>query len=154
MPIELRTQRDGRLRETWYGRYECNGRRHYANLDVKLAGTPPASLSLKEEGDAAFERSRATAQAKLDAVLTEIHSKQNAGRLVEKLYEIKTGESIKSVKLDDLAEEWAKIPRKRLPNERYAGQCQSTLRRFAEFVRTENSKAEEIAQIIEKRIVE
>ena len=54
MPVELRTQRDGRIRDSWYGRYEINGRKQYLNLDVKVAGTPPASLSLKDEGDAAF----------------------------------------------------------------------------------------------------
>jgi hypothetical protein len=49
MPIELRTQRDGRVRDTWYGRYEINGRRQYLNLNVKVAGTPPASLSLRRK---------------------------------------------------------------------------------------------------------
>ncbi len=67
MPLELRTQRDGRLRRKWYGRYEANGHRYTVNLGVKILGTPAASLSLKEEGDGAFERSRATAQAKLDS---------------------------------------------------------------------------------------
>src|SRR4051794_29169067 len=55
MPVELKKQRDGSLRPTWYGRYEVNGRKQYLNLDVKVAGNPPASLSLRDEGDAAFE---------------------------------------------------------------------------------------------------
>ena len=69
MPIELRTQRDGRPRPNWYGRYEINGRRQYVNLDIKVAGVPPASMSLKDQGDTAFEVSRAAAQAKLDQLL-------------------------------------------------------------------------------------
>lgn len=40
-----------------------------------------------------------------------------------------------------------KIPRKRKPDDRYAAKCQSTLARFAEFVRQENSKADEIAHV-------
>ena len=147
MPLEFRKQRDGRIRDVWFGRYEVNGRRFCLNLGVKIAGNPPASLSLKDEGDAAFERSRAVAQAELDRLAEESHQKRDSARLVEKLYEIKTGETIKSVKLDELAEEWAKIPRRREPDERYASQCQSTLRRFADFVRQENNKADELAHV-------
>jgi integrase len=147
MPLELRWKLSGPLRPFWYGRYEVNGKRYCPNLGVKIAGTPPASMSLMDEGDAAFERSRAAAQAKLDSIVEEARSKRNAAGLVEKLYEIKTGEAIKSVKLAELADEWAKIERKREPNERYASQCQSTLRRFVEFVRQENPKADEIAHV-------
>ena len=147
MPLELKAQRDGRLRDNWYGRYEINGRKIFVNLGVKIAGTPPEKLSVREEGDKEFERSRATAQAKLDSIVEEVRTKQGSARLVEKLYEIKTGEAIKSVKLTALADEWAKIARRREPNARYAAQCQSTLNRFAGFVRQENPKVLEIAQI-------
>jgi integrase len=147
MPLELKAQRDGRLRDNWYGRYEINGRKIFVNLGVKIAGTPPEKLSVREEGDKEFERSRATAQAKLDSIVEEVRTKQGSARLVEKLYEIKTGETIKSVKLGALADEWAKIARRREPNARYASQCQSTLKRFAVFVRQENPKVLEIAQI-------
>lgn len=147
MPLELRRQRDGSLRDTWYGRFEVDGKIQYVNLDVKVAGTPPASLSLRDEGDTAFERSRATAQAKLDSIVEQARSKQGSERLVEKLYEIKTGEAVKSVRLTKLSEEWVKIPRKRKPDDRYASQCQSTLARFAEFVQKLNPKADEIAHV-------
>jgi integrase len=147
MPLELRTQRDGRLRSTWYGRYEVNGRLFRPNLLVRISGTPPASNSLRDEGNAAFERSRAAAQAKLDGILEEARTKQGSARLVEKLYEIKTGEVIKSVLLANLPQEWAKIPRKRNLDTRYASQCQSTLKRFVAFVHQENVKATEIAHI-------
>ena len=147
MPVELKTQRDGRIRDTWYGRYEINGRKHYLNLDVKVAGNPPASLSLRDEGDGAFERSRATALAKLEAIVEEARSQRSSERLVEKLYEIKTGEQIKSVKLSELPTEWGKIARKRTPDERYAKQCMSRLAQFAAFVRGQNAKAEEIAHV-------
>ena len=145
MPLEFRRQRDGSFRNVWFGAFEINGKRFAQNLGVKIAGTPPASL--KEEGDAAFERSRATAQAKLDGIVEEARSKQGSERLVEKLYEIKTGEAVKSVRLTNLSEEWLKIARKRKPDDRYASQCQSTLKRFAEFVQKLNPKAEEIAHV-------
>lgn len=147
MPLELRTQRDGRLRDTWYGRYEINGKLIRPNLGVKIVGTPPASGSLRDTGDVAFERSRATAQAKLDGIVEEARTVRSAGRLAEMVYEATTGEAIKSVKLDELAAEWERLPRKHEPDERYASQCKKTLERFVEFVRTHNGKAAELAQV-------
>ena len=147
MPLELRIEKDGRVRPFWYGRFEINGQRQCLNLGVKVKGTPPASLSLRDEGDLDFERSRVAARAKLDSVIEEARTKQGSVRLVEKLYEIKTGEAIKTVLLENLFQEWAKIPRRRKLNERYSSQCQSTLKRFAEFVRSENVKATEIAHV-------
>jgi integrase len=147
MPLEFRKQRDGTLRDVWFGAFEVNGKRSCINLGVRIAGTPPTSLSLKDEGDSAFERSRATALAKLESIVEEARSQRSSERLVEKLYEIKTGEQIKSVKLADLPAEWANIARKRTPDDRYARQCQSRLKQFADFVRGQNSKAEEIAHV-------
>ena len=147
MPLEFRKQRDGRLRDVWFGRFEINGKRFCYNLGLKIAGTPPESLSLMDDGDAAFERSRAAAQAKLDGIVEEARTRLGSARLVEKLYEIKTGEAIRSVPLSNLPEEWAKIARKRKPNARYSSQCQSTLKRFTAFVRHENVKTVEIAHI-------
>ncbi len=49
------------------------------NLGVKIAGTPPASLSLRDKGDTAFERSRATAQAKLDQIVEEARTNRLRG---------------------------------------------------------------------------
>ena len=122
-------------------------RRPLINLGIKIKGTPPTSLSLKDEGNMDFERSRVVAQAKLDSVIEEARTKQGSVRLVEKLYEIKTGEVIRTVLLENLFQEWAKIPRRRKLDERYSSQCQSTLKRFAAFVRSENTKATEIAHV-------
>lgn len=147
MPIEIRKGRNGNLRPTWYGRYEVDGRRHTLNLGVRIAGTPPVSLSLRDEGDTAFERSRERAQAKLDQIIEEARQKQNASHLAQRIYEIKTGEQIQSVRLNDLPDEWSSIPRKRKPNVRYAKQCQSTLKRFAAFVKDANPKAREMGNV-------
>lgn len=150
MPLELRIEKRGQtrcVRPFWYGRFEVNGNRQCLNLGVKVRGIPPASLSLKDLGDMDFERSRETARVKLESVIEEARTKQGSVRLVEKLYEIKVGEAIKTVLLDNLHLEWAKIPRKKKLDERYASQCQSTLKRFAEFVRNENAKATEIAYV-------
>lgn len=147
MSIELRAGRNGKLRPTWYGRYEVNGKRYTINLGVKVAGNPPASLSLRDEGDKAFERSRAQALERLNQVIAEAKQKNDSAHLVERIYEIKTGERIKTVALNNLPAEWQRIPRRRKPNERYAGQCRSTLTRFVAFVRDQNPKAEEMAHV-------
>jgi len=102
MPLELRIEKNGRVRPFWYGRFEINGHRQCLNLGVKVKGTPPASLSLRDEGDMDFERSRVGARAKLDSVIEEARTRQGSVRLVEKLYEIKTGEAIKTVLLENL----------------------------------------------------
>jgi integrase len=147
MPIELRTQRDGSLRDTWYGRYEIDGKRFYLNLGVKWAGTPPESHSLRDTGDSLFERSRATAIAKLDSIVEEARSKRNSAQLIEKLYEIKTGEKLDSVKLAKLDSDWAKIPRNRPPKARYAEECQAALLRFVRWVQERYPKVVEIGQV-------
>ncbi len=147
MSIELRTGRGGKLRPQWYGRYEVNGKRFTINLGVKVGGKPPASLSLRDEGDSSFERSRTLAQAKLDQITEEARRRTDSVHLVERLYEIKTGEKIQSVKLVDLPTEWSRIPRKREPNERYAAQCRSTLARFASFIRDQNPQADELGHV-------
>jgi len=147
MSIELRTGRGGKLRSNWYGKYESAGKRYTINLCIKVAGNPPASLSLKEEGDKAFERSRAQAQAKLDQVIEEAQNKKDSAHLVERIYEIKTGEQIDSVALADLPNEWMKIPRRKKLNERYADQSRAILSKFAAFVQEHNPHAEEIAHV-------
>jgi integrase len=147
MPIELRTQRDGSLRDTWYGRYEINGKRFYLNLGVKWAGTPPESRSLRDTGDSLFERSRATALAKLDSIVEEARSKRNSAQLIERLYEMKTGEKLDSVPLANVASEWAKIPRNRPAKAQYAEECQATLRRFIRWVQEKHPKVVEIGQV-------
>lgn len=147
MPLEVRMNADGTPRRVWYGRYEVDGKRHCDKLDVKFAGKPPVPFSLRAEGDGAYERSRAAAQAKLDSVVADARLKHDSARLVEKLYEIKTGEQLQSVQLAALPEEWSRIPRKRTPNERYAAQCRSTLARFVEYVGKHHTQAEELAQV-------
>jgi integrase len=117
------------------------------NLGVKVSGTPPASCSLREEGDTDFERSRATAQSKLDALVEEARSGRNASHLIERLYESKTGESVRSVKLEALVSEWERIPRSRSMNVKYARKGRSFLDRFVAFVREQYPKVSEVGQV-------
>ena len=147
MPLEFRKKPDGTLRPDWYGRYEINGKRYCDNLGVHIAGTPPDSFSLRDEGDAVFERSRGAAQVKLNNIVEAAREKKDSVRLLEKLYEMKTGEVLQSIEIESLADEWVKIPRKLKPSERYTKQCRATLDTFAQYVMQKNKVAREISQV-------
>ncbi len=147
MPLELRLNRDGTVRDHWYGRYEVNGTRYCENLKVRIAGTPPPGLKLRQAGDAAFEVSRAKAQSALDRIVETARSERDSVRLVEKLIEIKTGERPQVIPLAGLPDAWERIPRRREPNARYAGQCRATLTRFAEFVAARYPKVTEVVMV-------
>ncbi len=147
MPLELRKGPDGKIRPWWYGRYKVNGKRYCHNLEVVVTGKPPNSLSLRDIGDPVFERSRAQAQAKLESLTGEAHDKRNAVRLVEKLYNIQTGEHIQAIPLTRLAEEWPRIPRRRALAKCYTAQSVSALNRFASFIKKRWPQATDMTQV-------
>jgi integrase len=147
MPLEFRRGRDGTLRPHWYGAFMVDGKRYGVNLGIAITGKIPASGSLKDQGDAAFERSRHLAMAKLEEVQSEASRKSTHTHLLERIIEIKSGEAVATVRLDDLGAEWVKIPRRRQTNLRYAAQCQSTLARFVAFLKATYPKAREIIQV-------
>ena len=95
MPLELRKDRNGKIRNHWYGRYEANGKRYCVNLGVEVRGKIPTSL--KQFGDIAFERSRAEAQLKLKHLIEEAHSTKNASDLLKRAYEISQGVKVKEI---------------------------------------------------------
>jgi integrase len=147
MALEMRLGRDGKLRSNWYGRYKVNNKRFTVNLGVKIAGTPPESLKIKDEGDAAYERSRFTAEAKLASIVEEARKKSGEVRLVEKIYEMKTGSALEFAQLKGLADEWELIPRKRKPSARYTKQCRATLDAFAAYVLSRNDVVRDLGQV-------
>jgi len=124
-----------------------NGKRECVNLGVKMLGTPPASLKVKDKGDAEFERSRGMAEQRLKEMRAEARGTRDAARLVKKLYEIETGAEVRTTKLADLEDEWAKLPRRRELAEKYEQEGRSILKRFVEFVQTRNRRAVELAHV-------
>ncbi|MFA7172636.1 MAG: tyrosine-type recombinase/integrase [Kiritimatiellia bacterium] len=88
---------------TWYGRYTENGKRISIGL-CDVTGTPPASLSIKDEGDARFEASREKAKAVLVSHRKEASQKGHAVHLTERLVEAKTGRRWVETQLADLPE--------------------------------------------------
>ncbi len=143
MPLELRHNS-----KWWYGRFKVNLRRICVNLGVEVKGAVPPSL--KQEGDTAFERSKAKAQAQLDHLAAEAHSKAVAERHLEKLYEIKTGESIGSVPLAKMAEAWDRLLNKRIRSARYIELAHYIITSFVTFISENHPSAKTMTEITPK----
>lgn len=141
MPLELR--KDSRW---WYGRYQVNGKTHVVSLGVPVPKVRPASL--REEGNAAFERSRAVAQTKLDQHIVDARSAKSAESLVQTLHEIKYGSRILSYDVSKLVEAWQSIPkRRRTLHPRYVAAVNATIREFQDYLLTVHPGIKEASQV-------
>jgi hypothetical protein len=141
MPLEIQK---GRSR-WFYGRVGVDGRQLCRNLGVEIKGTPPASL--RDLGDAAFERSRAKAQAVLEHLQADLKKRSTSEELVQAIHEIRTGGRIRSASLSDCAKKWEELPRCRPLNERYLKQALSRIAAFVKFVGTDYPRVREMAGV-------
>jgi integrase len=146
--VEIRKGRQGKLRKSWYGNYEINGKRHCINLGVEVKGTAPDSL--RDFGDVVFERTRAKAQDRLETIVKEARSLKNSQHILEKIYEQKTGTSVPEVALCDLSDSWKSIPRKAKLSKKYVNSCGTIFRRFTDFIKAWDPKIFHLSEINEK----
>ncbi len=148
MAVMLRTQRDGTPRPKWYAEYKDeNGKRKIINTGVKWQGTPPASGSLRERGDAAFELTRENAESVLESYRDEAQRKGNSINLMERLVEAKTGKANEYKKIADLADCWRKIPRESPASPAYLTQCAAVFASFERFMQERNPGALALYQV-------
>ncbi|MDD5707927.1 MAG: tyrosine-type recombinase/integrase [Kiritimatiellae bacterium] len=147
MPLEIRRKPDGVLKSKyWYGAFAVGGKRFVKNLGVEIEGRPP--VSLRDDGDGAFERSRGKAKEKLEQLIADARGTKSAEALVQELHEIKYGAKIESFPVADLVKAWESMPKKRRTvNPRYAKDVKATVRRFIEFVTTKFPDAKDAAQV-------
>jgi integrase len=132
----------------WYGRFSVNGRSKLVNLNIKIAGTRPESINAIGPGvDGEFILSRGKALQEHDRLRDEIRSRSNLQEVQQKIIELKTGGRMESVKLADLPEAWARIPRRRDPGEDYATYCKTTLGRFAAFMAEKWRGVDDLASV-------
>ncbi len=135
MAVTLKQQKDGAtFRPCWYGVYTVDGKRTVINTGVKWQGTPPASGSLRDPGDAAFEATREKAEGELARYRDEANRKGNAAHLVERLIEAKTGRAVSHVRIDELGERWRNLARDSKPGVVYVQACNALFRRFTAFM--------------------
>ena len=129
MSLTLRRERNGEWRPFWYGEIQVDGVRTVRNLGVKVEGDIPQTL--RQTGDAKFERSRRKALGELAKAQDSTKSKGAAQHLVKRLIEEKTGQKVEYVKLLDLGEKWRGVPRERTPGKAWLSWCDTVFARMA-----------------------
>jgi integrase len=112
----------------------ANGKRHVTRLGVRVGGRN-IPLSLKAPGDTAFEQSRGAAQLALDNVIAQSMSRKAASAQLEQLYEIRTGEKVGKIPLDEMVAAWKKAPHPRDRSPRYVDQSETTIKAFIAFMK-------------------
>ncbi len=141
MALELQRGRS----KWWYGRVEVNGRKIGKNLGVEVKGVIPASLA--DQGDLAFERSRAKAQAALEKLQLDLKKRSTAEELVQTIHEIRTGTRVGSIPLSDAGARWKALPRRRSLSPRYVSQAESWMADFVSFLGTHHPAVREMADV-------
>jgi integrase len=125
-----------------------NGCKRAIPLDVLVEGRPPPSRRLKDNGDPAFERSRARAQLRCEQVLKELDSAQHEEDLLKRIHSIRIGRSgMPMVGLDEAIKKWMILPRRRELCERTVGQARSRWGKFIAFVEAKQPAARFLADV-------
>ena len=149
MGLKILPGRDGGTRPTWYARFTRRGRKVDINLGVPIRGTIPTRpdewgikrVDLSRKGDAAFEQSRAQALAELERMKVEVRTTGDAREVknakdalqAARYYRARTGQSVKGVRLGDLAELWIKQKRSYTPSAIWTKAVATWFARFAAF---------------------
>lgn len=138
MPLELRKDRNGKIRNHWYGRYEANGKRYCVNLGVEIRGKIPTLLAFLVECASSMRYFNcASARERSNAI-----SPNCFNDLLKRAYEISQGVKVE-VPLDDLA----KLPRSRAITERHEMECMRRLNKFVEFIQKNYRNLQYLSQI-------
>ena len=113
MGIKIKRDGKGGYRRWWYAEYKEDGKLRIKRLDVKVAGTPPVSLSIREDGDMRYEKSKSLAQKAFDDFMDERQRKGATNGLMETLIESKIGEKPSYIRLEELPNRWNGLPREK-----------------------------------------
>ena len=137
----------------WYARFMVNGKLRRFNLDIKIEGKRPPSLSdIANWQNATFQRSYGRAKEAHDVLLKRELSRKHVEELSQRIIEAKTGTRLDFVKVDAVPEAWATLPRKRPPCPQYAGTAKMKLRQFADFIRQNYPGTEDLAAVQSKHV--
>ncbi len=125
----------------FYGRIMVNGVKKSVNLGIEVKGRRPRSL--REKGDALFERSRGQAEEKLSRMQAESKKKKASVEILQTIHEARTGQRATSIPLrahgdaKGMFEAWQAVPRKRRQSPSYVAQMKSLFSRFIAFIESE-----------------
>lgn len=112
MGLRIIRYKDG-YRPNWHAEYKENGKIKTIKLTEEIKGTPPPSLSIKDEGSTLYEKSKARALAEFEKFMEERKQKGTSEQLLEKLYASKTGTEASYPLLKDLGVLWNNLPREK-----------------------------------------
>jgi len=146
MRLCLKKYADGRLRPHWFGVFQRNGKTRVVKL-CRLVGTPPASLSVNDPGDEAYEASRQKASATLAEMVVQRQTEADQASLTEKIHELRYGTRVEAIPLADMAARWEKFPRKRRPSELHITNCRRVFARFQEFMAEHATDVKELGAV-------
>lgn len=136
--MALRIKKHGNgYRPYWYATYKDKGIQKEIKLDIEIKGKPPASLSVKDTGDARFEASRGKAQARFDEIMNDRKKKGATSDLIAKAIEMREGSPIEHVRLHELADKYLSIGRTRSISEGRANEVRHAINRFSQFIKKE-----------------
>ncbi len=129
MGLRIIKTKDGSHRPTWYARFTRDGRKIDVNLKVPIRGRIPldehGNITLKVQGDSAFETSRREAEERL-----------RMGTVPHRTGTVPTDHTgTVPASIADLPQLWRAIPRNYTPSEHRLRLCDATFRAFARFVR-------------------
>ena len=137
MGLKILKDADGKPRSSWYGRVAIKGRLVTQNLNVPIEGEIPLDASgnpaLSAKGDAAFERSRKSAQKAFEKWRRE--TQKDPAELAAKAYQARTGVSVEGVPLANLADLWETQKRTYTPTADWCAAVRKWFERFGTFAR-------------------
>ena len=133
MPVETRP-----TSQYWYGRWRRDGHRFCKKLKVRVAGEP---------GSDEFAASRVAAEEELQKIVEGADQTKRPEDLVQRMHEIKFGARIGSIRLNQLADEWLAIPRRRDISKGRAQFGVTVINRFASFMHSHYPRVTEMAAV-------
>lgn len=142
MSLELRF-----TSKRFYSRIVINGKRRVIALKTEYEGTPPPKLRLRDQGDAAFERSRGKALEEEARLRDELQRPDSETKLRKRVYEAITGQDFKVVKVKDLFEISSNHTRERSWSERYQAQVESKADAFLSYLKENHPQIEDAHQV-------
>lgn len=149
--LELKKDAEGRLRPNWYGVCESNGKRRVATLN-RWRGTPPASMSSREPGDAAFESSKEAARELAGKVFAPDQNAAERESLTRSFYRARYQQDISVHKLQDLPALWSRLPKKRKSGADHSENMKRNLARFVAFMAERWPAVKELGAITEDQL--
>jgi len=124
----------GVVRRKWYGQYKVDGGYRVEPLQTPMRGERIPS-SLAQQGDEAFERSRAAAQREFDDLEREAKEGRSADHLIRHRIERKIGKPVSDVRISELATIWRNKPRSKTPTEKTLANADHYFAVFADFAK-------------------